>query len=823
MWPTLDCLILFAGSVVTAILGVVVYHRAPDRVWNRLFTIHALAVSAWIMLNYLIQTATTTLDASLALRLCHPVVAVVVCTCVDLFWTFPERAELAPQSHRTVLYTVGLLFATAGAFPNLYTSIELAQGTVIVEYGPPFVAFGWFTVVMLGYADYMLIAKLPRLTGLQRVQVSYVLTGMVLSQVIAVVTMIIMPLVFNNTYYSRWGSAAYILMVAFMAYAIAKHNIVRPLTAFYRASVYVVTGALLALLVVGVLNAAGHVVAGSHMSPSVLYMLCGVGVGILIVWFHRHIRHTLDGALPYVRAAHAANDASDGILRTLDADELHSFLANTIAGILRPSHVSVFSTDGASGNYVCRSENSSFRQSSNDMPYEISADSSLIRAVTENHDLLERSHIRRFQSLDDATPILEEMARFDAEIVAPIFWEKHLIGLVIIGENVSGEMYAPEELEMLRNMLPQVSLATRNAQLFDEMVQMKEYNENLLRRMKSGVIAVDTDQRVVLVNPAAEELLGITAASVIGRNLDVLPHDIAGCLAEALTGDVERAEHSFRVSRPHGEEVSVACSTSGWGGNPLSQQAAMAVISDLSLVEELERERGQAEHLAMIRVLSAGMAHEIRNPLVAIRTFAELLPTRWADPEFRDDFLATTQEEISRIDRLLNDLMMLSKPADAVVEEVDVNAVCSAVTRAMSAHAEARGVALITDLHANDRHPVGDESRLHQAIINLVANAVDAEPEDGLVRVTTHEEFDSEQAAVVVIGVRNANSHISQAQIGEIFKPFYSRRAGGTGLGLAICETIIEEHNGTIEVHSDRSTGTEFIVRLPLRSENEEA
>jgi len=200
-----------------------------------------------------------------------------------------------------------------------------------------------------------------------------------------------------------------------------------------------------------------------------------------------------------------------------------------------------------------------------------------------------------------------------------------------------------------------------------------------------------------------------------------------------------------------------------------------------------------------------------------------LLPTRWADPEFRDDFLATTQEEISRIDRLLNDLMMLSKPADAVVEEVDVNAVCSAVTRAMSAHAEARGVALITDLHANDRHPVGDESRLHQAIINLVANAVDAEPEDGLVRVTTHEEFDSEQAAVVVIGVRNANSHISQAQIGEIFKPFYSRRAGGTGLGLAICETIIEEHNGTIEVHSDRSTGTEFIVRLPLRSENEEA
>ncbi len=524
-----------------------------------------------------------------------------------------------------------------------------------------------------------------------------------------------------------------------------------------------------------------------------------------------------------MRAADAVGDASDGILRTLDAGELPDFLANTIAAIFRPSHVSVVSRDDASGSYLCRSENNSSNQATNDTPQELSPDSSLIRAVCEDHDLLERSHTRRFRSLEYATPVLDEMARFDAEIVAPIFWEDRLIGLVLIGENISGEMYAPEELDMLRNMLPQVSLATRNAQLFDEMVQMKEYNETLLRRMKSGVIAVDADKTVVLVNPAAEELLGITADDVIGRNLDVLPDDIARCLDRALTGDVERAEDSFRVRKPHGEEVPVACSASGWRGTPLSQQTAMAVISDLTLVEELERERREAEHLALIRVLSAGMAHEIRNPLVAIRTFAELLPTRWADPEFRDNFLATTHEEINRIDRLLSDLMMLSKPADAVVEDLDVNAVCSAVARAMSAHAEARGVTLITDLHANDRHPIGDESRLHQAILNLGANAVDAEPEDGLVRITTHEDVDSEQTEVVAIGVQNANSHITQEQIGEIFKPFYSRRVGGTGLGLAICETIIEEHNGVIEVHSDRWTGTEFIVRLPISSNNGEA
>ncbi len=824
MYFELDQVILVSISLATATLGIVVYHRAPDRVWNRLFTVHAFAVSVWVILNALIQSAPTVADAGLWVRLSHPVVAVVICTCVDLFWAFPERVELAPHLHRYVLYAMGLVFSTVGMLPNLYRSIELAHGTVIVEYGWPFMAFGLFTVVTLGYADYVLIRKHPRLSGVQRAQVKYVLTGMIIGQAIALVTMILLPLIWDNTYYSRWGSASYIFVIGFVAYAIAKHRIIRPVTALYRASAYLLTGAAVAVPLVAAFTVARPILDASRMSPALVYAVAGIILGVLVVPVHQQIRQALDRGLPHGRVAEAIRQASDAILRTLDAEQLPEFLSDTISGILYPAHVSVLTKDEASGNFVYRSRNSasgnhSLQRVSESLP----PDSIVIQAASEARDLLERSQIMRFHSLEEAKPLVAAMRELDVEIVAPILWEDRLIGLVLIGEKLSGDMYAPEELAMLRNMMPQVSLAARNAQLYGEVVRINEYNENILLQMKSGVIAIDSDQTIVLFNPAAEEILGISADQAIGQELDVLPQRIVGCLREALGDSARHSEYHFEVPRRGGDTVPVACSTTAWAGSSLSQRGAMVVISDLTIVEELERERQQAEHLALIRVLSAGMAHEIRNPLVAIRTFAELLPSRWEDAEFRGNFLATAQSEIERIDRLLADMLMLSKPADAVTEKIDVNRVCEGVVRAMSARAETGGIELVTELQSNGRQPVGDESRLHQALLNLVTNAVEAEPQSGFVRITTQEAIDNEENAIVVISVHNGNSHIPEGQLEDIFKPFYSRRSGGTGLGLAICHTIIQEHNGMIRVQSDPDSGTEFVVELPLKSDNGES
>ena len=819
MSPHWDEMILLTISVASAVLAVTVYSRAPDRVWNRLFAVQALAVSVWEFLNFMLQQADTVAAADVWLRLTHPAAALLICAFVDLFWVFPDQVEPAPLRRRVVLYTLGGLFSLVAIAPNLYRSLELTAGTVLVQYDWPFLAYGIFAMATVGYADVIMLRKLPRLTGLQRAQVKYVLSGMFLGQGLSLLTMVLLPLLWHNTYYARWGSASYIFVIGMTAYAIAKHHIVRPAVALSRVGAYLLSGAALAVMTVGLLVLGRPLWQNAGDHATLACIVGGLAIGVLGAPLYLVIRRRLEHALPGAHRGAAARQASEAILRTLDSHELPESLAVLIRQLVQATHVSVYMAPPGGGNYQRVAAATGAGAGEMSLSPVVRPDSMIVGMISLSHDLLDRSQVRRFQSYDQAALLLPEMRRCEAEVVAPILWEDHLMGLVMIGERMAGDMYGPEELQMVRSLLPQISLAVRNAHLFDGVVQMKEYHENILRQMQSGVIAVNADRTIAMLNPAAEEILGLRAHTVIGTPLEMLPSNIAARLSQALSGVPVRPEDRLEVENARGEKIPVACSTSRWRGSPLVQEGAIAVISDLTLVEELEHERRDAEHLMVIRLLTAGMAHELRNPLVAIRTFAELLPTRWEDHEFRTDFLQTAQDEIERIDRLLNDMLMLSKPADAVVEAIEVDLVCEGVVRVMSATAAAKGVQLAVNLAVGPNRPFfGDRSRLHQALINLLKNAVEAEPEGGAVGVATEETTTAEGTPAIQIRIHNEGSYIPEDQVEMIFRPFFTRRVGGTGLGLPVCQTIIQEHRGTIRVVSRPETGTSFVVELPLNA-----
>lgn len=815
-------IVLLAVSVSFLGLGVVVYHRAPDRVWNRIFALHAVSVAYWVFSNYLIQVASSLDEAAIWLRLSHPLAALGICTTLDLAWVFPERIEPAPLRRRLLLYGGALLASTVGLAPNLLTNIEFAYGTVIVEYGWPFIIFGLFTASTVGYADLVLYRKLRRLSGLQRVQVAYMLVGLLISQICAIFIMILLPLIWKISYYCQWGSASYVFVVFATAYAIAKHQIVRPRVALYRATGYLLAGvSVLALMTLAVVFSA-QLLPIPGIPVLLLYLVIGIGLGLIAVPIHAYIQGKLERSASLQRqSTDSFRHISDAILRTLDPEGLLEFVSETIMETLRPTQVSLLMKDNPSGSFIRQA----YRTSTSDtglpnQPEKLSAGHILVRAASRTRDLLSRDDIFRFHSLREAQRMATAMHELGAQIIAPLLWENQLIGLVCIGEKFTGEMYEAQEIEMLERIMPQASLALRNAQLYTEMARISYFNENILREMESGVIAVDAEEKIVLFNPAAERILGLEREQVVGHSIDLLPEQIAASLTQALHGAPSAQGKRFPVERSNGKAVPVACNVSKWGESSRSQdEGAVAVIHDLTLVQELERERREAERLGVIRLLSAGMAHEIRNPLVAIRTFAELLPTHWDDADFRSNFTTIAQDEIDRIVQLLSQLLMLSKPADAVPQELNVNEVCQGVVRAMSAQAEAKQIELTAELKPLSTPPLGDASRLHQALVNLVANAVDAEPSGGQIRVSTEEATDAGGGSCVLLKVYNAGSHIPPDQVKQIFEPFYSQKPEGTGLGLAICQTIIEEHNGVIAVRSVPGEGTEFVIQLPVSNE----
>ncbi len=812
-------LVALAVTSVGAIgLGIAVYQRNPDRIWNRLFAIHATSGGLWTFTNYMIMAADSPSEAGLWLRLSHPTVAVLICTALDFAWVFPDRIDYVATRKRALLYTVGAVFGMVAFAPDLVESITLAPGLVDITYGWALIPFGIFTMGTLGYADFVLLRKAVRLRGVQRVQVIWVLVGLAGTHIIGSLAIIIIPLVWGTTAYSGWGAVGYFITLVGMSYAIAKHKLMRPEMALRRLASATVAAGLVLSIGIAALQSVQPALSDWGVPPSLAYVIVGLAMGMLIVGLHERVsdfmRRVLSaGSDP--ASVHA--ETSSHLLRTLDSDQLLRYLGRALSDALEPTSVVVYTRETQNGQLVAKaviqSDEASGRDGDRPEPLELS--NRIVEVASEEGGVVTRDHVFRFAMLEDARRLALAMSDLDAHVVAPMVWEDELIGLVTLGSKLSGDMYGEDDLRFVADMTLQASLALRNAQLYAQTAALKDFNERILRQMDNAVVVTDPGERIVVFNEAAERLFGLSSSKVLGRGIEVLPEGIANCIRASLgSGRVLPNQH-FEIERAGGT-VPLACSTSPLEGDGGGSQGAVAVISDLTLIQELEHERQETERLALIRVISAGMAHEIRNPLVAIRTFAELAPTRLDDPEFRSNFLTVAQQEIKRIDKLVGDLLTLSKPADAVVEPIDINGICRQAIRAAAGLAEAKRltVKLVTaDLR---RSPQGDSTRLYQALLNLMSNAIDAEPTGGVVRLSTEAHDDERGGDVVRIRVHNVGSYIPPEHQDEIFRPFVSKKTKGTGLGLAICQTIIEEHSGTITVHSTPESGTEFVVELPL-------
>jgi len=804
-------------AIAAVTLGIAVYQRTPDRVWNRLFAVHAVGGGIWTFLNYLLEVADSPTEASIWLRLTHPVVAMVICTVVDFAWVFPDRIDYAPTNARVALYTIGAVMGAVAFAPDLVRSIGLQGGIVNVVYGWPFVPFGIFTVGALGYADVVLLRKAVRLEGVQRVQVIWVLIGLAGSHFVASLVIIIIPLIWGTTAYSGWGAGGYIITLAGMSYAIAKHRLMRPETALRRVASAMVSAGVVLSIGIGSVEALQPTLTSRGVPMNLAYLATGLVMGMLIVLVHGPVtafvkRLFSDGGDP----ASVQAGASSHILRTLDAEQVVRYLARALYTALEPTNVVVYTMTRPGTELAPRVIVRHNGDAGRERPAVIALNNRLVEVVLEEGSPVTRDQVFRFGPLEDARRLALLMDELDAQIAAPMLWEDELIGLVTLGPRLSGDMYVHDDLRFVTDMALRASLALRNADLYAETAALKDFNERILRQMDNAVVVTDTEERIVVYNEAAERLLGLPAEKALHRSIGVLPEGIANCIRASLGSGRTLPSQHMTIERDH-SLVPLACSTSPLSAEGSGSQGAVAVISDLTLIQELDREREEAERLALIRMISAGMAHEIRNPLVAIRTFAELAPKRLDDPDFRSNFLTVAQQEISRIDRLVGDLLTLSKPADAVVEPIDVNEISRQVTQAAAGLAETQDVAI--ELVTDDLKGFvqGDSARFHQALTNLVRNAIEAEPAGGRVRLTTELCAGDEGGSPSVrIRVHNAGSYIPPEQHREIFRPFVSRKTTGTGLGLAISRTIVEELDGTISVESSVEGGTEFVVELPV-------
>jgi len=253
----------------------------------------------------------------------------------------------------------------------------------------------------------------------------------------------------------------------------------------------------------------------------------------------------------------------------------------------------------------------------------------------------------------------------------------------------------------------------------------------------------------------------------------------------------------------------------------VANQAAIA-IENAKLYEEMremEKSLHRADKLTALGTLASSIAHEIRNPLVSIKTFTQLAPRKFNNRDFLDKFQTIVPEELQRMETILNQLLNFGRSSQPEFYSINVEEVIDSILSLMNTELSKSNIEVIKLYGKDVPQIMADGEQLKQVFMNIVLNAIQAMPEGGNMRIITslEQEFlDSDTSAFVAVKFEDTGCGIPKENLNDLFNPFFTTKNGGSGLGLSISRRIIKEHNGHINVESREGEGTTFTVKLPL-------
>ncbi len=341
--------------------------------------------------------------------------------------------------------------------------------------------------------------------------------------------------------------------------------------------------------------------------------------------------------------------------------------------------------------------------------------------------------------------------------------------------------------------------------------EMRTYTRNVLESMANGLITVDRSLRIATYNPNALEILRKTKDELDGKLVsEILP--LEDEIRQVLSDADSILEKEVKINGDGKGKSFLALTVSPLKDQESSRpRGAVVILRDMTIIRELEQEVITSEKFAALGRLSAGVAHEIRNPLNSIKGFIQYFQKKLAlEPEdYRYTDLMLT--EVDRLNRVISKLLAYSKPREPRLTIRSAEEIVDHCVRVVEREARESGVEIIVEPSDPDLPLVMvDSDQMTQVFLNILINAIEATPS-------------GEKVSIALVGTHNGRlqvvtsdkgAGIPRENIDKLFDPFFSTKKKGTGLGLAIVKSIIEGHGGDIDVESEPGNGTKFIVTL---------
>jgi PAS domain S-box-containing protein len=439
------------------------------------------------------------------------------------------------------------------------------------------------------------------------------------------------------------------------------------------------------------------------------------------------------------------------------------------------------------------------------------------------------SHLREGLSYDEVTIQIGEPApRLQEEpacAVCPIREEGTVLGYLVVNNTSSGRPLHSQEREFLAMLSEYLAIALRNSRLYSEIAETKRSLEQIIRSAGEAVVSVDTEDHIAGWNPAAERIFGGTEAEMLGRPITRLVPEAAYRQAKAALHSGETLQaFETRSARQNGSPLELGVTLSAMRERGEEPEGILAIIRDITLQREVERQMLQSEKLTALGQLAGGIAHDFNNLLQSILGYAQIMKHDPKNLELLTRGLSVIEtaaidgaETVRRIQEFAR-----RRPDEPFVV-LDLNQVIREaveITRPRWETIMAKyriGVDLALELTGTPSIR-GRPSQLREVITNLIMNALDAMPTGGSLNISTR----AEGSEWVVVAVTDTGTGIPEAVRQRIFEPFFTTKGEeGTGLGLSVSYSIVKRHGGEIRVESQEGRGSAFTLLLPATTQVE--
>ncbi|MGA2800862.1 MAG: ATP-binding protein [Verrucomicrobiota bacterium] len=327
-----------------------------------------------------------------------------------------------------------------------------------------------------------------------------------------------------------------------------------------------------------------------------------------------------------------------------------------------------------------------------------------------------------------------------------------------------------------------------------------------------GVLVIGARERIIACTAEAAAHLHTRAEQLRNAPLNSLPAPLFKLIRDAAKSGKPVMNRDIPLKISRGGTTTLRASILPVKTRALSQ--VVVVLNDLASAPIFKQNMRRLDQLANLDTLSASMAHEIKNGMVAIKTFFDLLAQKGEDAELTQ----VVNRELQRINGIVTQMLRLAAPKRAAFITVRVHDLLDHSLRLLQHHISSKSVSLQRHYKADPDTVHGDDAQLQQAFMNIFLNALEAMDSNGVLTVATETTEGPGGVQLLEIHIKDTGAGVAQENMDRLFEPFFTTKKNGTGLGLSISRLIAHEHRGTIQVRSEINKGSTFTLSLPVSS-----